>query len=368
MASVDALLLHLVESKGSDLLIATGSPPVYRIYGKLFRLEMPDLAHSAVEGYLHELLPRDDLDRLTREQSLDFTYEIRDNRGFFRFRCNAYLQSLGLNIVFRFIPGTVPHLADLGLPEAVSRIMSHHQGLVLVTGPSGSGKTTTLAALVNLINESEPLHIVTIEDPIEFIHPEKKSLVTQRQVGTHVVSFPHALRAALREDPDVIMVGELRDQETIQQAITASETGHLVLGTLNTNSASQTIDRIIDSFPPEKQPLIRSLVSDSLRGIISQQLIHRADGNGMVPAVELLITTASLANLIREGKSFQIISVLQTGRSLGMQTMDFHLAELVAGNIVTIDEAMDHAFDRKILTECLRKAGVSIETAGEAVI
>jgi twitching motility protein PilT len=292
--------------------------------------------------------------------SLDFTYEIRSEGGLQRFRCNAYFQNRGVNIVFRVIPNAVPTLAQLELPQVLARLTFHHQGLVLVTGPSGAGKTCTLAALINIINEHRPLHIITIEDPIEFVHRNKKSFIVQRQVGLHVASFADALRAALREDPDVILVGEMRDLETMQLAITASETGHLVLATMNTNSAGQTIDRIIDSFPGERQAQIRTMVSDSLRGIVSQQLIRRADGKGRVPAVEILLATSSVGNMIREGKTYQLLSVMQTGKTQGMQMMDAHLLELVSQNRITVEDALDHALDTKTFTENLRKAGIAI--------
>jgi twitching motility protein PilT len=326
---------------------------------------MEVLSSEQIEGCLREMLSHEALTRLSSELNVDFMYEIRNGGAPQRFRANAYFQTRGLNAVFRVIPMKIPTLAEMGLPASCARLTDFHQGLVLVTGPSGSGKTTTLAVLTDIINEQKPLHIITIEDPIEFIHHDKKALVIQRQVGSHVVSFPHALRAALREDPDVIIVGELRDLETIRLAITASETGHLVLGTLNTNSAAQTIDRIIDSFPGEQQAQIRTMIAESLRGIVSQQLLRKADSSGRIPAVEILVATPSVSSLIREGKTFQLISVMQMGRAQGMMMMDAHLHDLVMNGQVSPEEAMDHAFDRRTFQENLKKAGVQEDSRAE---
>jgi len=275
--------------------------------------------------------------------------------GLGRFRGNLLYQRKGLDAVFRFIPAEIPTLESLGFPSTISKLTRHHQGLVLVTGPTRSGKSTTLAAMINEINERSNHHILSIEDPIEYIHPNKKSVVNQREVGRHTNSFARALKASLREDPDVIMVGELRDVETMSMAITASETGHLVLATLQTSSAHKTIDRVLDSFPPSQQSQIRTMVSESLKGVISQRLLKRADGNGMVAAVEILVGTIPLANLIRDGKTFQIPSIMQTGKNVGMIKMDDAIMELLQKQVITPEEASMAANNKSSFAQFLAK-------------
>ena len=283
---------------------------------------------------------------------LDFAYEIPQVG---RFRVNLLRQHKGVGAVFRLLPSRLYTLEELGLPQVVYSLVRLEQGLVLVTGPTGSGKSTTLAAIIDHINQESDKHIVTIEDPLEFIHPNKKSLVTQREVGAHTTSFAAALRAVLREDPDIILLGELRDLETISLAITAAETGHLVFGTLHTRTAASTVDRLIDVFPPEQQSQIRTMLAETLKGVIAQQLLVRADGQGRVIAVEILVGTTALANLIREGKTYQIPSLIQTGRREGMQTMDQAILELLRSKQITPQEAYRKAVDKDIYRQYLER-------------
>jgi twitching motility protein PilT len=340
MAAIDHYLFKLLDSGGSDLHLPAGSPPLLRIHGMLSRLNHPPLTNDQVTVLIREILTADEKERLVRDKNIDFAYETRDKKGIRRrFRGNTYLQKNGHNIVLRAIPNIVPSLQDLQLPESLAAMTKFHQGIVIATGPAGCGKTSTVAALINLINEHRTMHIITVEDPIEFIFSNKRSLIHQRQVGLHVDSFMGALKDALREDPDVIYIGELRDLETTQLAITAAETGHLVLSTLHTNNAVRTVDRIIDAFPIEQQAHIRIMLSESLKGVISQVLIPRTDGRGRIAALEVLFGTPSIANMIREGRTYQIPSALQTGRSLGMFTMDDSLQVLVDRGFITKDEA-----------------------------
>jgi twitching motility protein PilT len=301
---------------------------------------------SHIEGLLFEVLTEEQRRRFLETNDLDFSYEI-PKVG--RFRANLCRQHRGVDGTFRVIPEAIPSPADLGLPAAVLPLTKHHQGLVLVTGPAGQGKSTTIATLVDVINSEKPLHIITVEDPVEFVHPARRSVVNQREVGKHTLSFANALRAALREDPDVIVVGEMRDLETIGLAITAAETGHLVFGSLMTTNASQTVDRILDSFPSGQQAQIRTMLSESLKGIVSQQLVPLADGTGRVLACEILLCNLAVANMIRERKTFQLSSVMQTGRNLGMQRMDDALLELMQAGRITGDTAMMYAHDPKAM-------------------
>lgn len=343
MKAVDKYIQTMMQVGGSDLHLASGYTPMVRIYGQLEPTDHPPLTPDIVREMAFEILSLDDKENLLKNTSVDFIYKSDVDES--RFRSNAFFQKNGLNLVLRWIRNEIPTLQSLGFPDVLKKLTHFHQGMVLATGPSGCGKTTTLAALVNIINEERSLHIITIEDPIEYIHQNKNSLVIQRQLGMHVSAFEVALKAALREDPDVIVIGELRDLETIKLAITAAETGHLVFGTLNTNNAIQTVDRIIDAFPSDQQAQIRTMFSESLRGIISQQLIPKADGKGRVVAYELLFGNASVANLIRDGKNFQLTSTMQTGRKHGMQLMDISLKELVDKGKITREEALDRVID-----------------------
>ncbi|MGV8121013.1 MAG: type IV pilus twitching motility protein PilT [Candidatus Xenobiia bacterium LiM19] len=343
MNKVDRFLEGMLKIKGSDLHLASGNHPMIRIYGQLECTDYPAFTSDEVREMALEILNPDDKELLFKNTSVDFIYVSEATKN--RFRANAFFQKNGMNIVFRWIPDKIPTLAELGFSKALKRLTHFHQGLVLATGPSGCGKTSTLAALINIINEEKSLHIITVEDPIEYIHENKNSLVIQRQLGLHVQSYEVALKAALREDPDVIMIGEMRDLETIQLGITAAETGHLVFGTLNTNNAIQTVDRIIDAFPSDQQAQIRTMFSESLRGIVSQQLIPRADGAGRVMAYELLVSSSSVANLIRDGKNYQLANVMQMGQKLGMQMMDVSLKTLMSAGLITREEVMERALD-----------------------
>jgi twitching motility protein PilT len=343
MRAVETYLESLIRQGGSDLHLASGFTPMIRIYGQLETSEYPPLSPDVVREMAFDILSAEEKEKLFKNTSVDFIY-VSEFEGH-RFRANAFFQKSGLNLVFRWIPSKVPTIQSLGFPPHLKNLTHFHQGLVLITGPSGCGKTTTLACLIDSLNEERSLHIITIEDPVEYIHESKNSLIIQRQLGTHVVSFEVALKACLREDPDVIVVGEMRDLETIQLAITAAETGHLVFATLNTNNAIQTVDRIIDSFPQDQQAQIRTMFSESLKGIVSQQLVPRSDGQGRVVAYELLFSNPSVANLIRDGKNFQLTSVMQMGRKLGMQLMDTSLKDLVNAGLISMQEAQERAND-----------------------
>jgi len=338
MAQIDQFLKVLVEHGGSDLHLTTGSPPVMRVHGHMQRLKFRELTAKDMETLVYEIMEEDWRIRFMDKLDFDFAYEIEDLA---RFRANVFWQRKGLGAVLRTIPSTVLTADQLGLPDPVRKFCMLTKGLVLVTGPTGSGKSTTQAAMVDLINEQRADHILTIEDPIEFTHANKKCLVNQREVGSNTKSFTNALRAALREDPDVILVGEMRDRETIELGITAAETGHLVLGTLHTNSAPKTVDRIIDVFPADQQDQIRAMLADTLKGVISQVLLRTKGGRGRVAAMEIMVGSSAVSNLIREGKIHQIPSIIQTGKKDGMQLLDQHIMEfLMAGEIDSVEAYM----------------------------
>jgi twitching motility protein PilT len=336
MAQIDQFLKVLVQHNGSDLHLTTGSPPVMRVHGHMQRIKFRELAPKDMETLVYEIMSEDWRMRFIETMDFDFAYEIE---GLARFRVNVFWQRKGLAAVFRTIPSDILTADDLGLPDAVRRLCMLTKGLVLVTGPTGSGKSTTLAAMVDLINETRAEHILTIEDPIEFTHPNKKCLVNQREVGTNTRSFANALRAALREDPDVILVGEMRDKETIELGITAAETGHLVFGTLHTNSAPKTVDRMIDVFPADQQEQIRAMLAESLKGVISQVLLRKKGGKGRIAAQEIMVGSPAISNLIRENKVFQIPSMIQTGKKDGMQLLDQHILEYLMAGVIEPAEA-----------------------------
>jgi len=350
MAKIDGLLTEMVRAGASDLHIVPGLPPMLRLRGDLVRTKHNPLSHKINEQLLFEMLTAEQQKRLQTTLELDRSYEIE---GVARFRCNYFYQMRGLTAVFRQIPAKISTLEELGMPEGVKKLLQVRRGLVLVTGPTGSGKSTTLASIIDHINDNRELHIITIEDPLEFVHANKKSLITQREVGTHAKSFADALRVASREDPDIILVGELRDLETMAQALTCSELGILVFGTLHTNSAVKTIDRIINAFPANQQNQIRSMLSESLKAVLSQQLLKTADGKGRCAAVEILMSGTGVANLIREAKLTQVASVIQTGGAEGMQTMDQALQKLVDEGRIKGEDAYWKASDKSLFSEMI---------------
>jgi len=343
---IDRILGYAVTQRASDIHILTAERVLMRADGDLRYAGDAPLDAAQVARLVEEVLNEEQQTRLGRDGQVDFAWTTA---GKARFRGNAYRHQNGLGLVLRTIPIEIPTLGSLNLPNSLAKLTNHHQGLVLLTGPSGCGKSATLAALLRLINEERQDHIVTIEDPIEYLHSSLSSVVNQRQVGRDTGSFARALKAALREDPDVIAIGELRDLETIQLALTAAETGHLVLATLHTGSAIRTVDRIVGSFPSNQQSQIRTMLSESLRAVVSQRLVRRADGQGRVPALEILLGTRAVANLIREAKTFQLRSLLQTSSSHGMCLLDVSLAQLVRDGVVTRAEAVLHAEDPKLL-------------------
>jgi twitching motility protein PilT len=325
------LLGFAKKENASDIHISSGEPLMIRIDGDIRKIDAPPLSKEEVHKVLYDIL--NDQQRKIYEEfhELDFAIAFGDTG---RFRVNAFLQQRGESIVFRTIPTVIPTLEQLGVPKIIEDLTKKEKGLILVTGPTGCGKSTTLAAMINLINHEEKCHILTVEDPIEFVHTSRNCLINQRELGPHTHSFANALKSALREDPDVILVGEMRDLETISLALTAAETGHLVFGTLHTSSAPKTVDRIIDVFPPEQQAQVRTMFSESIQAVITQQLIKRKDGKGRIAALEIMIGTTAVRNLIRENKIAQIPSSIQTGRQHGMQTMDQAILELCQKGLV----------------------------------
>ena len=340
---ITELLAFSVKNKASDLHLSAGLPPMIRVHGDVRRINLPPMEHKDVHGMVYDIM--NDGQRKVYEETLecDFSFEIPNLA---RFRVNAFNQQRGAGAVFRTIPSKVLTLEELNAPKIFKDISEFPRGIVLVTGPTGSGKSTTLAGMINHINENDYGHILTVEDPIEFVHEPKKCLINQREVGPHTLSFSNALRSALREDPDVILVGEMRDLETIRLALTAAETGHLVFGTLHTSSAAKTIDRVVDVFPAAEKEMVRSMLSESLRAVISQTLLKTKDGSGRVAAHEIMIGTPAIRNLIRENKIAQMYSAIQTGQNVGMQTLDQCLLELVRRNIVSSAEARVRAANK----------------------
>ncbi|RJP70601.1 MAG: type IV pilus twitching motility protein PilT [Candidatus Abyssobacteria bacterium SURF_17] len=349
MAEIDRFLEFLVERDGSDLMIMSGSRAVVRIHGELRPVTFGDnhdiLTDDIVRPLVYEILTNRQIRILEDDGELDLAYELA---GVSRFRSNVYLQSHGVAIAFRAIPSKIRTLDELGFPQGVKKLASTQRGFILVCGPSGCGKTTTLASMVDYVNKNRHCHIITIEEPIEYLHSNINSIVTQRQVGPHTESFSSALRVSVRQDPDVIMVGEMRDLETMSTALTTAETGALVFGTLHTDNAAKTINRIINVFPFEQRSQVRTLLSETLTGVVAQQLLPKADGSGMVAACEVLIGIPAISNAIREGKIEQMISIMETGRKFGMQILDEHLLELVESCVITPEAARKKARNKRL--------------------
>ncbi|WP_292806033.1 type IV pilus twitching motility protein PilT, partial [Methylotenera sp.] len=340
------LLAFSVKNKASDLHLSAGLPPMIRVHGDIRKINVPAMDHSEVHDMVYDIM--NDGQRKVYEETLecDFSFEIPNLA---RFRVNAFNHNRGSGAVFRTIPSKILTLEQLNCPAIFKEIADTPRGICLVTGPTGSGKSTTLAAMIDYINDKEFGHILTVEDPIEFVHQSKKCLINQREVGPHTLSFNNALRSALREDPDVILVGELRDLETIRLALTAAETGHMVFGTLHTSSAAKTVDRIIDVFPAAEKEMVRSMLSESLRAVISQTLLKTKDEQGRVAAHEIMIGTPAIRNLIRENKIPQMYSAIQTGQNVGMQTLDQNLQDLVKRGVVSANEARSKAANKEAI-------------------
>jgi twitching motility protein PilT len=350
-APIDRYLRTLAEHKGTDLHISAGAPPLLRVDGQVVPVAEAALSADSTEELVRAMLPRELWDRCVADKEVDFAF---DWAGAYRLRGNAFHTRTSVALALRLIPYEIPGFADLGLPETVISWCDLFQGLVLVTGPTGSGKSTTLAAMLDAINERRRAHILTLEDPIEYVHEHKRSVVNQRELGTDCESFARGLRSALREDPDIVLVGEMRDPETIAAVLTMAETGHLVFSTLHTNDAGQSIDRIVDVFTAERQNQIRIQLAGSLAGICSQRLMPR-NGGGLVAAFEVLVASYAVRNLIREGKSGQLRNQIATGAQFGMSTLETSLSDLVARNLITWEEAQNHSLYPK---ELVRPAGV----------
>jgi len=342
---ISELLAFTVKNNASDLHVSSGEPPMIRINGDMTRIKMPAIESREVQAMVYDIMTDYQRKEFEEHLELDFSFSLGDIA---RFRVNAFWQNRGMSAAFRVIPNEVLTLEQLKCPEVFSRIAMEPRGLCLVTGPTGSGKSTTLAAMVDHRNQMERGHILTIEDPIEFVHKSRHCLVSQRELGPHTHSFANALRSALREDPDVILVGELRDLETIRLALTAAETGHMVFGTLHTSSAPKTIDRIIDVFPAAEKDMVRSMLSESLKAVISQALIKTADGNGRVAAHEIMLGTPAIRNLIRENKIPQMVSTIQTSQREGMQTLDADLQQLLKTRKITRQAALEKSNNKKL--------------------
>jgi len=355
MAQIDAFFKLMNEEGASDLHMMSGQQPVLRIRGDMERVKFKSMDNETLKNMLYEICPEDKIKIFEETGDMDFGYEIP---GLARYRCNFFQQKYGIGAVFREIPSDILTCEQLGLPKVIAKLASLPKGLVLVTGPTGSGKSTSLAAIVDEANKTRKDHILTIEDPIEFVHKSQQCIINHREVGTHTKSFTAALRGALREDPDIILVGELRDLETISLAMEASMTGHLVFGTLHTMNAMKTVDRIIEIFPASQQGQVRSTLADALKAVVSQTLFKRVDVKGRVAALEILICTPAVRNLIREAKTYQIPSVMQTGKKYGMQTIDDAIMALLEKKKISAEDAYTNCIEKQRFVKFLRRPPV----------
>ncbi|RYE55500.1 MAG: PilT/PilU family type 4a pilus ATPase [Rhizobiaceae bacterium] len=344
MARIDAFLKLGIQQGCSDIHLAIGVPPMLRMHGDLLPIKFRELREGELDGYIHEILTPTQADTLTKGNDLDFSYVSSDGG---RFRVNVFRKETGMGATFRAIPTDIPSIDRLNLPPIVKKLCDYHQGMILVTGSTGTGKSTTLAAMIDLLNQTRRLNIISLEDPIEFVHRSKSSQVIQRELGTHIPSFAEGVRAAMREDPDVILVGELRDAETIRMAMTAAETGHLVLGTLHTTGAVKTIDRIIDALPVEEREQTKSFLSQSLLAVVTQVLVKTADGRGRKALCEIMVMTKAIAKLIMTDQTHQVPSQLQTGREFGMQMLDQALLQALTAKEIDPDDAYAYAADKR---------------------
>ncbi|MCA9483946.1 MAG: type IV pilus twitching motility protein PilT [Nitrospina sp.] len=351
MAKIDAFFKLMNDQGASDLHLVAGSQPVLRVHGDMERVKYKVLDNDELKAMLYEIAPEDKIKVFEECGDIDFAYEIP---GLARYRANYFMQKWGVGAVFREIPSEILTAEQLGLPPVLTKLAMLHKGMVLVTGPTGSGKSTTLAAMMDYVNKNKKSHIITVEDPVEFVHKSQSCVVNHREVGIHTKSFKAALRGALREDPDIILVGEMRDLETIELALEAASTGHLVFGTLHTQSAAKTVDRVIDVFPANQQAQIRTTLSESLKGVVAQNLFKRIDKKGRMAVLEVLVVTPATSNLIREGKTFQIPSVIQTGKKYGMQSLDDAILEALQSKKISPEDAYDKAIVKERFVQYLK--------------
>lgn len=352
MAKIDAFFKLMNDQGASDLHLISGSQPILRVDGDMERVKYKVMENDELKPILYEICPENKIKIFEETGDIDFGYEVPNLA---RYRCNFFQQKWGIGAVFREIPSEILTAEQLGLPPVLNKLAMLHKGMVLVTGPTGSGKSTTLAAMIDYVNRNKKLHILTVEDPVEFVHKSQSCVVNHREVGLHTQSFKSALRGALREDPDIILVGEMRDLETIELALEAASTGHLVFGTLHTQSAAKTVDRVIDVFPANQQAQIRTTLSESLKGVVAQNLFKRIDKKGRIAVLEILVVTAATSNLIREGKTFQIPSVIQTGKKYGMQSLDDAILEAMQAKKISPEDAYDKAIVKERFVQYLKE-------------
>lgn len=352
MAKIDAFFKLMNDQGASDLHLVAGSQPILRVHGDLERVKYKVFENDELKAILYEICPENKIKVFEETGDIDFGYEVPNLA---RYRCNFFQQKWGIGAVFREIPSEIMTAEQLGLPPVLNKLSMLEKGMVLVTGPTGSGKSTTLAAMMDYVNRNKKSHILTVEDPVEFVHKSQGCVVNHREVGMHTQSFRSALKGALREDPDIILVGEMRDLETIELALEAASTGHLVFGTLHTPSAAKTVDRVIDVFPANQQAQIRTTLSESLKGVVAQNLFKRADQKGRIAVLEILVVTPATSNLIREGKTFQIPSVIQTGKKYGMQSLDDAILEYLQAKKITAEDAYDKAIVKERFVQYLKE-------------